>query len=59
LNPGKLTQGDSWWGMRFKPHQNWLSEHPMVAAACLNCGLVSLFLVQSELQELRENQPEE
>ncbi len=57
LNPGKLSQSDSWWGIYFKPQQNWINSHSMIAAACLDCGLVSLFLDGPDLQGLRENQP--
>jgi len=55
LNPGKLTQ-HNFESLAFKPQQNWINGHTMVAVACLNCGLVSLFLDGHELQELRENQ---
>jgi hypothetical protein len=56
LNPGKLTQ-HNWEGLYYKPQQNWINSHYLIAAACLDCGMVSLFLDGAELQALRENQP--
>lgn len=58
LNPGKLSQYE-WDRIYFKPQQNWINGHHLVAMACLDCRLVSLFLDEHELQALRENQPAE
>jgi hypothetical protein len=58
LNPGKLSQSD-WHSIYFKPQQNWITAYTLDVVACLDCGLVSLFLDGPDLQALRENQPAE
>ena len=33
---------------RFRPEENWIQAHPLVALACLACGHVRLFLYESD-----------
>jgi rRNA maturation protein Nop10 len=37
---------------RFRPEENWIEAHPLIALACLSCGYVRLFLSESDRAEL-------
>jgi len=39
--------------LRFKPEENWVTTHELIALACTDCGHVALFLPDSELHALR------
>lgn len=39
--------------LRFKPEENWVTTHELMALACADCGHVSLYLYEDGLHALR------
>jgi hypothetical protein len=56
---GKLIESSDFvTSIQFKPDANWVCQHPIFAATCLECGIVTLVVNEKSLGELRRSRPE-